>query len=88
MIDCIDECPFLTHCPTCGSSRDEDFDDDENYIDVEGHPLCFFCSISINPLDKRAFVEAKDIVLIVCRDCVYDGVAAGELPYQLLEKLV
>ena len=88
MIDCIDECPFLTHCPTCGSSRDEDLDDDESQINVEGYPLCFFCHIFIKPLDQRAFVEAEDTVLIVCRDCVYDGVVAGELPHQFLEKLV
>lgn len=87
MIDCIDECPFLTHCPTCGSSRDDDEDVDSLY-DVGGYPLCVFCIVPIKSSDKRAFIEAKDTVLIVCKDCLYNGVAAGELPHQLLEKLV
>ena len=89
MIDCIDECPFLTHCPTCGSSRD-DYDDEDvdSLYDVEGYPVCFFCTFPIKPSEQRAFIEAKDTVLIVCKDCVYDGVAAGELPHQLLEKIV
>jgi hypothetical protein len=88
MIDCIDECPFLTHCPTCGSSREEDDEDTDSITDVEGYPLCYFCFVSIRPLDKRAFVEAKDTVLIVCEDCVCGGVVAGELPPNFLKKLV
>lgn len=89
MIDCTDECPFLTHCPTCGSSRDYDDDDDTDSLhDVEGYPLCYFCFVPIKPSDKRAFVEAKDTVLIVCEDCVYGGVVAGELPPNFLKKLV
>lgn len=87
MIDCIDECPFLTHCPTCGSSRDCDDDDIDSLHDVEGYPLCYFCLVPIKPSEKRAFIEAKDTVLIVCRDCVYGGVVAGELPSHFLEKL-
>ncbi len=87
MIDCIDECPFLTHCPTCGSSRDDDEDADHT-LEVEGHPLCCFCLFPIRPLDKRAFVEAIDTVLIICKDCLHDGVVAGELPPNFLKKLV
>ena len=87
MIDCIDECPFLTHCPTCGSSRDDDEDTDST-LEVEGHPLCYFCLFPIRPLAKRAFIEAIDTVLIICKDCLYDGVVAGELPPNFLEKLV
>jgi hypothetical protein len=90
VIDCIDECPFLTHCPTCGSSRecDDDYEDESLPVDVEGYPLCTFCCDPIKPTQRRAFIEAEDTVLIVCEDCIYNGVAANELPHQLLEKIV
>jgi hypothetical protein len=58
---CFDYCPF------CGESL-PNLDDDT--FDVEGYPICEICNYPIPVDKKRAFIEGKEEVFILCEDCV------------------
>lgn len=81
-MNCGTECPLLEYCPVCGSSWDE-----EDPLDHD-LPFCDLCEEPVSQKSRRCFADTSDdSVIIICEDCILEGIQEGSIHYRFLEEL-